>query len=259
MRPLVAWLATLLADAPTDVRPTVGAILGSAITLAGTLATVGVALIGVMLAQWNENRRLTKRLTYEAGEAKRARDLELRRTIFLAAADDAMQRYFRVLAIAAPDIKPNHPDLPSSSYGGLVKVHLVGSLETIQAFDRIPDFLGDLNIELTEMRARYSGNEIFMKSTVVPPQQRQELIQENSALQVRMIDRAMASGAEFGNLLARANLAARNDLAQDPLEQEAYIAHITTSEGRMLEQWRELKERAFAQSSESEDVYGQPS
>jgi hypothetical protein len=131
------WFAAL----PKETQAAIVAAAAGAIGgILGATVTIGVTWINLR----NERRRLTTQLTHDATEAKRQRDLQLRRDVLMAAADDALAQTRMLLSFANVDAPRSEMATSSPNYAGLAKAHMVGNLSTIKAFDAITSGLYSL-------------------------------------------------------------------------------------------------------------------
>lgn len=117
----------------------------------------GLTLLGVWLQNLWEGKRLRQRLQHDEAQRNRERQIQLRRDIYLEAADSAVKAQ-RILADIA------RVDRPVAELGGVVapldlaglsKAHLVGQFGTIQAFQELGQSLFTEMLSLLEARAEY--------------------------------------------------------------------------------------------------------
>lgn len=121
--------------------------------IGGSLLT----LLGVGLQNLAESSRLKRRLDHDAKERAHDRNLQLRRDVYLQAADSALRARRALLDIANTN-KPLTEIGQSADpvdFGGLAKTHLVGSLETIRAVQVIGDTLASQMLLLFEARFEF--------------------------------------------------------------------------------------------------------
>jgi len=118
--------------------------------LGGSLLT----LFGVWLQNRGESKRQKERLALEALERRRERDLELRRDLYVQAADSAFraQRALLRLGDSAQPLAELGSSLDPVDLGGLSKAHLVGRLDTIKALDQVSMALVDAILALLDAR-----------------------------------------------------------------------------------------------------------
>lgn len=132
----------LIKELPDALWPALGASL--------------LTLFGVWLQNIWESNRLEKRLSYDEAQRDRERQMQLRRDIYLEAADSAVKAQ-RVLSDIARVDKPvtEVTAIDPFDLAGLSKAHLVGGIETIKAFQGLGQTFIDAILRLIEYRAEY--------------------------------------------------------------------------------------------------------
>jgi heme exporter protein D len=124
--------------------------------LGGSALTV----LGVFLQNIWESRRLKQKLDHEAEQRRLDRQIQLRREIYLEAADSAVKAQRILGVIARPDrgLQEIVGEFDTSlDIAGLSKVHLVGKLATIRAFQDLGLSLSEQMLDLIRARIEFEN------------------------------------------------------------------------------------------------------
>jgi len=226
----------------------------------GALVTIGVTWINFR----HERERLRTQLEHEARERKRERDLQLRRDLLMSAADDALGQMKMLIELADVNTPMTQTaTVPPGTFVGLAKAHMVGSLPTIKAFDRIAAVLRDEAFKLMKLRAVFDWSRQEMDRLTQQIEQEQEqvialqpaggappsllftehrkklaaVIEKRNELQRSLntqvgalVAQAMQSSASYSAALADANIEARRELDQaQGFEADEYARHVKAS------------------------------
>ena len=115
----------------------------------GSCSAIIVTVVGV----WNSRRQLRFQLEQQSREFKTAREMNLRRDVYLEAAVAVARATISLNELA--DIEAGGIELTrqyAADFATLAKVHVVGAPSTIEALMRVTLLLGDAQAELNAAR-----------------------------------------------------------------------------------------------------------
>lgn len=152
------------------------AIIASLIAIVGTLG-------GVLLTLWDNRKRLTAQLTHDAKQRDREREMEIRREVYLAAAEAVAEAQERLGQVASMDIQEVGKKFSGTSLSPATnKVQLIGSEATVKAVSAFTRKYGEAlmalmpkKIHLTRIQAEV--NELNSKINATQASRR-EMIQQ---------------------------------------------------------------------------------
>jgi hypothetical protein len=118
---------------------------------AATTASI-ITLLGAWLQNRSESQRNMERLTHDAMQRDREREMALRREVYFRAAEAMAQAQEYLSGFASSEIAPQRQDAMIRGVGAdLNKVHIVGSLPTVKAIVEANQFfvhaVADLSIK----------------------------------------------------------------------------------------------------------------
>jgi len=150
------------------------AIIASLVTLCGAVFTATIALIGILVAHRGNEKRLAKQLEHDRQQKRIDREMELRKSIYLEAAE-AIDSGLLVLGNYA-NLTKTFDELFREFYekrGALAKVHLIGKESTVTAVLEFSVAFGEelkrlslLRLPLTQIQERinFLGDQIKLFS-----------------------------------------------------------------------------------------------
>lgn len=102
------------------------------------IVAASIALLGTWLQGWKQAKLQSQQLAHDAGEKSKEREMSLRRDVYLPAADGIakLQEYLKSyssVSISATD----RGEIIRNVWGTFNKIAIIGSIETIEVFNKI--------------------------------------------------------------------------------------------------------------------------
>jgi hypothetical protein len=127
--------------------------LGAIIAAGMSLLTAALAFVGVVLTNWQTMKRFRMELTHKASESDRNREMQLRRDVYLPAAEAIMRSASSLARLT--DVRIDERDLMrelADAAGILAKTHVVAKEATVTALVRFQSALMKNFMELSTAR-----------------------------------------------------------------------------------------------------------
>jgi hypothetical protein len=121
-------------------------------TWINALATIPAAVWGVLLGSLITFIGVGRQLGHDSRERDRERQMQLKRGVYLDAAEGIAGSTDQFLRFANLDVPLGQAALPTTKPGWLNKVYVVGNIETIDAFNDAGVELGVITFELLKTR-----------------------------------------------------------------------------------------------------------
>jgi hypothetical protein len=199
------------------------------------------AVIGVLIGAFVGFAGVAAQLWRDAKQRERERLMQLRRDVFLEAAEGvsgSQQFFFRFANTDIPFSKPG--DVQSSKPGWLNKLHIVASIETIEAFAAADRVLGRSSFDLLRRR-----NLLQMTDDQIKITQQSAEHTTNYQNEMRQEIRRIASEPPTERSVSRAEWARDNYL-----EAQKQLADLASTLEQLVNQRWALQRTLFEKSSE---------
>lgn len=124
-----------------------------------------ITLIGVGLHSWFESDRLKKKLQHDAEQREKERQMDLRREVFLGAAEalGRQSEYINLYSKVDFDFWKDQ-EIIKGNIGAWNKIHLIAGIETIDAYTRANQSWANALLKLTKARLKIEEVKSELKS-----------------------------------------------------------------------------------------------
>ena len=154
---------------------TLNTVLGSVWTMVAAIVGSCSAIIVSVVGVWNSRRQLHLQLAQQSFEFKLAREMTLRRDVYLEAAVAIARSTHAVNELADAGVSGGELGRQfAADFATIAKVHVVGAPETIEALSRVTLELGDAQASLNLRRASVADLQRALEATPPDAPQRAE-------------------------------------------------------------------------------------
>jgi hypothetical protein len=213
----------------------VSAVLGSVwALLAAVVGSCGVLIVSIV-SLWHSRRQLRLQLDQQSRESKIAREMSLRREVYLEAAVAVARATgsLNELADVTSESRTVAREI-AADFASIAKVHVVGSPETIEALMAVTRELENAQAELNAARIPMAERRTRMEAAPAGSDERARLSRAYSEARLELAELAMNWAGVVARHVPVAIAAIRRELDM-PLQMEHY---------------RQSFERGWAQSQE---------
>jgi hypothetical protein len=200
----------------------IGAVLGSVWALIAAIVGTGGVLIVSVVSLWHSRRQLRLQLEQQSREAKIAREMSLRREVYLEAAVAVARATSSLNELA--DISYESRDFArrfAADFASIAKVHVVGSPETIEALMKVTRELGNAQAELNMARIPMAERRHRMEAAPEGSEERATLSRAYTEARLELAELAMSWAGGVARHVPAAIAAIRRELDM-PLQMEQY-------------------------------------
>jgi hypothetical protein len=214
--------------------------------LAAIIGSCGALLISIV-SVWNSRRQLRIQLERQAYEFKLSREMSLRRDVYLEAAE-AIARATNSLNELA-DVGASGAELArrfTADFATIAKVHVIGSLETIDALMRVTQELSNSQSVLNSARLPLMSLQRELDATPEPnAARRREFTEARLALAEQALDCAQRVVAHVPEAIAA--IRRELELPQRENYQQAFESAWGNMHSHLRQHTRELREELQGQ------------
>jgi hypothetical protein len=200
----------------------VSAILGSVWTLvAAVVGSCSVLLVSFM-SLWHSRRQLRLQFEQQSRESKLAREMSLRREVYLEAAVAVARATSSLNELA--DVSFESKELArqfAADFACIAKVHVVGTPETIEALMGVTRELGNAQAELNAARIPMAERQHRMEAAPLGSDERATLSRAYTEARLELAELAMNWAGTVARHVPAAIAAIRRELDM-PLQMEHY-------------------------------------
>jgi hypothetical protein len=189
--------------------------------VAALLGTCGV-LVGVILTLWNSRKQLRMQLEQQARESKVAREMELRRDVYMEASVAIARATSALLQLA--DLTRNSSELASqfaTDVAAIGKVHVVAGGATIDAVMEFTRELGSARAALNLVHMRILARQLRLDDAECGTGQRESLLAEQQRDKLELAELGIAWARKVASYVPATVIAIRRELDL-PLDERVY-------------------------------------
>jgi hypothetical protein len=200
----------------------VSAVLGSVWTLLAAIVGSCSVLIVSFVSLWHSRRQLRLQFEQQSRESKVAREMSLRREVYLEAAVAVARATSSLNDLA--DVSYESKELArqfAADFACIAKVHVVGTPETIEALMGVTRELGNAQAELNVARIPMSERSHRMEAAPLGSDERATLSRAYTEARLELAELAMSWAGVVARHVPVAIAAIRRELDM-PLQMEQY-------------------------------------